>query len=193
MEQEKVRDEPRTAEVYQNQIDLYLKLFCEEHEIESMKKETQSVWNAALMYVRRHVFYDDVPVRTRCGNRYDDIDSLMTVCEHYIYLCYLYDKEVSIKGFCKLTGINEDTIYSWGNNEYRGSSTMHSEVYKKLNSEREESLSGKLATANRNPVGTLAILNHFYGWNMPGMNKEKADKRVLTVDELPKLSVEEDI
>jgi len=170
MEKERVRDEP---EVYQNQIDIYLKMFCEENEIENMKKESQSVWNAALMYIQHHVFNTGIPGRMRCGNRYDDADVLMAICEYYIFLCYLHDKEVSLRGFCKLTGINEDTLFTWKTKEYRGSSTKHSELYKKLNLEREESLSSKLATANKNPIGTLAILNHWYGWNMQPVVQER--------------------
>ena len=184
MEEERVRDEPKTAEVYQNRIDLYLKMFCEENEIDSMKKESQSVWNAALMYIQRHVFDTGVPERMKCGNRYDDIDTLTAVCEHYIFLCYLYDKEVSVRGFCKLTGINEDTLFTWRAKEYRESSTKYSELYKKLNSEREESLSSKLATANKNPVGTLAILNHWYGWNMQPVSQDRTQLPARTPEEI---------
>ena len=31
-------------------------MFCEENGIDDMKKESQSVWNGALRYIRRHVF-----------------------------------------------------------------------------------------------------------------------------------------
>lgn len=53
---EGVQDKDQTVEVFENDVDLYLKLFCEEQNIEDLKAESQSVWNAALMYVKRHVF-----------------------------------------------------------------------------------------------------------------------------------------
>ena len=52
---------------------------------------------------------------------------------------------------------------------------------------REESFSAKLATANKNPVGILAILNRHYQWNLPGVSKESSKQRVLSASELPKL------
>ena len=98
----------------------------------------------------------------------------------------MYDKEVSVIGFCNLTGISQDCIYAWANNT-RELSTSGNEVYKKLNQYREESLSNKLATGNKNPVGVLAILNRHYQWNMPGVSRENASKQTLSAAELPKL------
>lgn len=55
---EKVQETPDTPEVFQNDIELYLSQFCEEHNIEDMTKEPQSRWNAALMYINKYVFSD---------------------------------------------------------------------------------------------------------------------------------------
>ena len=87
------------------------------------------------------------------------------MCDIYINLCYEYDKEISILGFCKLTGIVQDTIYQWGAESSRAG-TSASEIYKKLSREREESLSNMLISGKRNPVGLLGALNRHYGWNM---------------------------
>ena len=92
-----------------------------------------------------------------------------------------YDKEVSILGFSILSGINDATIMEWRNNK---SSTRSFEIYKKLIQFREESLSNKLATANKNPVGVLAILNRHYQWNLPGVSKETANKSNLTLEDM---------
>ena len=43
-------------EVYENDIAMALSMFCESHSIEDLKKESQSVWNAALRYIRKIVF-----------------------------------------------------------------------------------------------------------------------------------------
>jgi hypothetical protein len=55
---EKVQETAETPEVFQNDIELYLSQFCEEHNIEDMTKEPQSRWNAALMYINKYVFSD---------------------------------------------------------------------------------------------------------------------------------------
>ena len=68
-------------------------------------------------------------------------------------------------GFGKLTGISQDTLYQWGAETSRPSSSG-SEIFKKLTTEREESLSNMLISGKRNPVGLLGALNRHYGWNM---------------------------
>lgn len=51
-------------------------------------------------------------------------------------------------------------------------------------------MSAKLATAKRNPVGILAILNRHYGWNLPGVSREQQNhKQALTASDLPQLGV----
>lgn len=196
---EKVPEQEQIAEVFENDIFLYLKVFCEEQGIEDMRQASQSVWNAALMYIKRHVFNDSYALKSKSLNNINnntaimpsnynayDYDIVNSVCDYYIYLCMVYDKEVSINGFTFLTGISQDSIYGWGN-ERTKLSTVSSEIYKKLNQYREESLSAKLATANKNPVGILAILNRHYAWNLPGVSKEQTSKRALSASELPKL------
>lgn len=204
---EKVQDQENTIDIFENDIQLYLSMFCEENGIEDMKKESQSVWNAALMYIKRHVFNNNsvlkssTPLSGYNNNNYNNqysnlnnsncnsynIDMVNSICDYYIYLCMMYDKEVSVIGFCNLTGISQDCIYAWANNT-RELSTSGNEVYKKLNQFREESLSNKLVTGKQNPVGILGVLNRHYQWNMPGVSREQANKTALTAAELPKLS-----
>lgn len=155
------------TEVYENGIYLYLDQYIEEHNIEDMHKEPQSRWNAALLYINKNLFKlhpEILKSENRISNTYD-INIINTICDIYIELCYEYDKEVSILGFCKLTGIVQDTIYQWGNETTRLGSSA-SEIYKKLSTEREESLSNMLISGKRNPVGLLGALNRHYGWNM---------------------------
>ncbi|MCU6748024.1 hypothetical protein OCV51_10235 [Faecalicatena acetigenes] len=194
---EKVQNEEQTIEVFESDIDLYLKLFCEEQNIEDLKTESQSVWNAALMYVKRHVFptSDTLKLKNNIINtngimdstynsyNYDLVDN---VCDYYIYLCMRYDKEVSAIGFSLLTGIDRYTIATWrdGGNKL---STRSSDIGKKIYDYREESLSNKLVTGKQNPVGVLGVLNRHYAWNLPGVSKERTSERALTASELPKL------
>ena len=185
-------------EVFENDIQLYLKMFCEEQKIKDIKKESQAVWNSALRYIYRHVFKDTDRLKSHTNisvnnntipstfNAYD-YKKVSAVLDIYIFdMCMRYDKEVSIIGFSTLTGIDQSVIYDWGNNSNKLSQTS-SEIYKKLNQFREESLSDKLATGNKNPVGILAILNRHYQWNLPGVSKEQSSRQALTADKLPDL------
>lgn len=114
-----------------------------------------------------------------------DYEIVNSVCDLYIDLCFIHDKEVSIIGFSNLTGIDTDTINEWGNGSVRVSSTS-TVIYKKLRDFREESLSNKLVTGKQNPVGILGVLNHHYAWNMPGIKTEHSSKKApLGIDQLP--------
>lgn len=202
---ERVQDAEQTVEVFENDIDLYLKLFCEEQNINDLKAESQSVWNAALMYVKRHVFPTSStlkiskPLEGYNNNNYNNqysnlnncncnaynIELVNSVCDYYIYICNLYNKGVTISGFSKLTGIGESTIQEWGN-DTRKLSTSSTDIYKKLSREYENSAESKL-WGNKNPVAVMAILNKRFGWNLPGVSKERTSERALTASELPKL------
>lgn len=205
---EKVQEKEQTTEVFENDIALYLRMFCEEQGIEDMRAAPQSVWNAALMYIKRHVFNTpDVlksskPLSGYSNNNYNNqysnlnssncnsynIELVDSICNYYIYICNLYNKGVTISGFSKLTGISETVIYEWGREE-RTLSTSSSSIYKKLSSEYENSAEAKL-WGNKNPVAVMAILNKRFGWNLPGVSKEQTSKRALSAAELPKLGAE---
>ena len=183
-------------EVFENDIEYYLQEFCEKQNIDDLRNVPQSVWNACLMYIQKHVFTNrDIlkaePMYNPNGlldsnyNMYN-YDLLYNILEYYIYLCNMYSKEISSMGYSKLLGISNEIISMWGNNSNK-LSTRSFEIYKKLHQEREESLSNKLADGNKNPVGVLAILNRHYQWNLPGVSKESAKQGALTAAELPKL------
>ena len=193
---EKVEETPDTPEVFKNDIELYLAQFCEEYKINDMTKEPQSRWNAALMYINRYVFSDKSILKlnnninksnTNCimDSNFSmyDLDKLDYILYIYYYLCSVYDKECSIVGYSLLTGINYDTLMDWGADE-RKLSTKGFDIVEKLRLFREESLSNKLATGNKNPVGILAILNRHYAWNLPGVSRESTNKTTLTAADI---------
>lgn len=199
---EKVQEQEQTAEVFENDIDLYLHEFCDNQGIEDLKKESQNVWNGCLLYIYKYVFKNTDKLKisnnimsnsiisSNC-NAYD-IDKVNAVCDYYIYICSIYDKEISIIGFSKLTGISQDCLYEWKRDE-RKLSSAGCEIVKKLSMEREESLSNKLVTGRQNPVGVLGVLNRHYAWNMPGVGQKQEKKNILSMDELPKLSLNNDL
>lgn len=163
------------VEIYENKISEYLDQYILEKNIEDMSKEPQSKWNAALIYIYKAVFKNN---RERLKGPDKDTynDKLINdICDIYIELCYEYDKEVSINGFCFLTGINTDTVYTWGSGERRSGSSC-SDVYKKLVKNNEESLSDKLISGGLNPMKVLPALNRRHNWNMPGTNRQGGEQ-----------------
>ena len=99
----------------------------------------------------------------------------------------MYNKEISSMGYSKLIGISNEIISMWGNDNNKLSSKSF-EIYKKLNQEREESLSNKLADGKQNPVGVIAMLNRHYGWSSPYTSDANRNRSSLTAAELPKLN-----
>lgn len=180
---EHVENTENTIEVFENEIDLYIKCFCEENNITDICSISQSVFNGMLIYIYRKCFKDtnklkngniyNIGVNTVCNCNSYNISLINKLCDYYIYLCRLYDKEISLTGFSYLTGIDKDTFYDWRDGDRKRLSFEHMEIYKKLNQGREESLSDKLATGNKNPVGILAILNHHYNWAGVGNMQER--------------------
>ena len=196
----KVEHEEITIEVFENNIDLYLHQFKEEQGIEDLKTAPQTVWNACLMYIQRNVFpnrdilkqHNNIYINntitpTNC-NSYN-YDLLNDICDYYIYITALNDKECSIYGFSKLVNINYNIIMDWGNN-YRDTNRLDStsaDIYKKLTNEREQSLVAKLVSM-KHPTAMAIILNKEYNYNLPGVSKENASERALNVSQLPKLT-----
>lgn len=164
------------VEVYENKISEYLDQYILEKNIEDMSKEPQSKWNAALIYIYKALFKNNKEsLKGPDKDTYND--RLMNdICDIYISLCYEYDKEISINGFCFLTGINTDTVYTWGSGERRLGSSC-SEIYKKLIKNNEESLSDKLISGGLNPMKVLPALNRRHNWNMPGTSRQGGEEQ----------------
>jgi len=195
---ERVEHTESTIEVFENEIDEYLHLFMDEQGIDDLRAVPQSVWNGALRYIYRNVFKGNKQALKEHNNIYSDNTITPTNCnsynynivnevlDYYIYLCQIYNKEISIMGFSNLTGIDTEVINNWGN-EVNISSASSSVIYKKLTQMREESLSNKLADGKQNPVGVIAMLNRHYGWASPYTSDSNKQKSSLTAAELPKL------
>lgn len=173
-------------ESYINAIDFYKWQYTRERQCDLYKID-QSRWNRVLLYIHDNVFkVKGTKLHNEKSNiDYSDSVLICSICDKYINDCYEYSKEISVLGFCKLTGIHPDTIYSWGNGKSRLSSG-HSDTYKKLRTEREESLSCKLLSGKENKIAILGMINHYYGWNIGNlkvMNQKKDMPDVASIAE----------
>lgn len=148
-------------EIYENEIELYLHEFIKKYDIQDMTKESQNRWNAALAYIYNNTFKKDNSILKTNTNLYNEYDYITcnALCDYYINMCMLYTKEVSIIGFSRLSGIDDETINKWNDKNIKTFG-----IYKKLIRGREESLSNMLSS-NKSVVGVLGILNHHYAWN----------------------------
>lgn len=194
---ERVEHAESTIDVFENDIDFYLQEFQEEQGIEDLRIVPQSVWNGALKYINRYVFKPNTSI-LKCHNNYDinnnkipsnynmyNHELVNEVLDYYLYLCNIYNKECSIKGFSNLTGINQDTIYDWGKDNNKLSSSS-CDIYKKLREENEESLANRLYDGKQNPIGAIATLKRRYGWESPYTDTSRNNPS-RPASELPKL------
>lgn len=176
-----------TVDVFKSDIDMYINLWMEERRVEDMCKVSQNRWYNCCKYIYEHVFKvnpkylkDD----NNINNAYDT-DKVNEVLDIYIDLCNDYEKVVNIVGFTFFTGIHRDTLNGWVNGVQLGSSG--SDICKKLDEMREESLVGLQVSGKGNPMNYMPSLNKYCGFNMPGVRDQGARARALTASELPKL------
>lgn len=176
-----------TVDVFKDDIDMYINLWMEERNIEDLCKISQNRWYNCCKYIYEHVFKvnqkylkDD----NNINNAYDT-DKVNEVLDIYIDLCNDYEKVVNIVGFTFFTGIHRDTLNGWVNGVQLGSSG--SDICKKIDEMREESLVGLQVSGKGNPMNYMPSLNKYCGFNMPGVRDQGPRVRALTASELPKL------
>ena len=169
-------------EYIKNRIDGAINDFCIDYDIKDLRNETQNLFNALLRYIYNHVFKPKknlkIDNRSKSLLDYNNIELLYGVLEYYIYICDLYNKAISIKGFTLMIGIDYGIILDWSNGVNRSLNPLYSQIHKILDSERERSLSDILLSGKKQPIGILAVLNHEKGWNLPGASREV--KHVVT-------------
>lgn len=176
-----------TVDVFKSDIDMYINLWMEERHVEDLCKVSQNRWYNCCKYIYEHVFKvnpkylkDD----NNINNAYDT-DKVNEVLDIYIDLCNDYEKVVNIVGFTFFTGIHRDTLNGWVNGVQLGSSG--SDICKKIDEMREESLVGLQVSGKGNPMNYMPSLNKYCGFNMPGVRDQGPRVRALTASELPKL------
>lgn len=176
-----------TVDVFKDDIDMYINLWMEERNIEDLCKISQNRWYNCCKYIYEHVFKvnpkylkDD----NNINNAYDT-DKVNEVLDIYIDLCNDYEKVVNIVGFTFFTGIHRDTLNGWVNGVQLGSSG--SDICKKIDEMREESLVGLQVSGKGNPMNYMPSLNKYCGFNMPGVRDQGPRARALAASELPKL------
>jgi hypothetical protein len=113
--------------------------------------------------------------------------TLNNILNVFIEVCTMYSKSISIANYSALTGIPENTLCEWGNN----SGSLQGDIYKRLRDGRQSYLSDKLEDSS-NIVGTIAVVNHEYGWNSDTSGNTSQRINVISVSDLPRLKLNAD-
>ena len=85
-----------------------------------------------------------------------------------------YEKIINITGFTFFTGIHRDTLNEWSHEGTLGS--LGSDISKKIDEMREESLVGLQVSGKGNPMNYMPSLNKYCGFNMPGVRAQDSSK-----------------
>lgn len=214
---EKVKVDICPVVINADDINKYLDQYCIEYDIKDMSKATQMKWTGALLYIYDHVFKPNENT-VRYNNKasildYKDVQQLSDIADIYTRLCYIYNKEISIDGFSKLTGIHKQTLYNWEHKEYRYNkyidintgieikdiaewklnnrgeyttepSTAHFDFIQKIREEEEESTYQRASDVKGNQTIFLAKLNKRNGWNMLGAPRETKKDSVKGLEQI---------
>lgn len=188
---EHIEHTENTIDIFKSDIELYVKLWCEENNVEDICSISQNRYNALLYYLYLHVFKDNLKSKecrdnglfNTSFNAYD-MDLIESIVDIYIFMSDQYDKIISVQGFCRLTGISDSVLYEWSNDDrrMRKASSRSTDIVKKLTNERERTLADRLASGVKNPVGVLGCLNHWHNWAGVGNMEERKPEKVSLAD-----------
>lgn len=172
-------------EIYRDDIDKYIHLWMDERNITDMCKVSQNRWYNCCKYVYNNVFkINPGYLREDRALNYYDSKKVSNVLDLYVDLCNDYEKIINITGFTFFTGIHRDTLNDWS---HKVLGSEHSDICKKIDQMREESLVGLQTSGKNNPMCYMPSLNKYCGFNMPGVRDQGSRARALTAEELPQL------
>ena len=161
--------DPRAEQDIYNTCIEHANSFISRYGFDSIVKLSQSQFNACLSDIYHSYISREYDFRYS-DHRYNmyDIDKLNVMYRVYKRLCDIYDKAITLNGFCCLTGVDDmtirdfsDTTGKWGG---RKVTTESLDFIKRLTKGQENSLREKLITGKTNPVGVIALLNHDHGY-----------------------------
>lgn len=151
-------------------------------------------WNDVLDTIQRHLFGKKKKLLKVDGGQYGQYDGGKVIEAYRVYkrICNRHSKTISITGFEYFTGIEHQTLYNWDSDcnyrtNYNGLSGSPLDIRKIIMRDNEESLQALLESGRGNPVGTLARLNRYHNWNVPGIRGDQEERKALPASALPRL------
>lgn len=191
----------KSFDEYKDSIYTLIGEFAQNQKIEDLKAVSQNVWDGCLMFVGFELF----PFRDKgrwCATNAIDVlsdgEMLERLCDFYVMICMMYDKVPNVFGFASLLHIQYQTIMEWkDNNIYINTISENDEgvelrrtkreILRKLLLTTEQGHVNNLSSGKKNPVGTIAILNHRFGWNRDTWKPIEETQNRLSLSDLPLL------
>lgn len=155
-------------------------------------------WNDVLDTIQRHLFGKKKKLLKVDGGQYGQYDGNKVMEAYRIYkrICNRHSKTISLTGFEYFTGIEHQTLYNWDTDcsykrdDLTGLNGAPLDFRKVIMRDNEESLQALLESGRGNPVGTLARLNRYHNWNVPGIRNDQEERKALPASALPRLDGE---
>jgi hypothetical protein len=140
-------------------------------------------WNYVLMEIYDKVFKKNpliLRVNDRINNQYDK-DKVLAIYNIFKSLCTKYNQEINQNRFLYFTGIDKQSLYNWDNN---GKAKPYGfDLLAIIRNDTEQSMSEMLGDKSVNALGTIAKLNHYFGWREDSNRPQNVN---ITVSEAPK-------
>ena len=137
-------------------------------------------WNYILMEIQRIIFKDNpliLHVNNRINNQYD-YKKVLAIYYLFKSLSSKYNQEINRNRFLYFTGIDSETLYNWEKAKLGGFGLA--EIIRR---DSEQSMSEMLGDKGVNALGTIAKLNHYFGWREDGNRTQNIN---ISVSESPK-------
>ena len=137
-------------------------------------------WNYILMEIQRIIFKNNpliLHVNDRINNQYD-YKKVLAIYYLFKSLSSKYNQEINRNRFLYFTGIDSETLYNWEKAKSGGFGLA--EIIRR---DSEQSMSEMLGDKGVNALGTIAKLNHYFGWREDGNRTQNIN---ISVSESPK-------
>ena len=130
-----------------------------------------------------HVFKKNpliLHVNDRLNNQYD-YKKVLAIYNIFKSLCTKYNQEINQNRFLYFSGIDKQSLYNWDNN---GKAKPYGfDLLAIIRNDTEQSMSEMLGDKGVNALGTIAKLNHYFGWREDGNRTQNIN---ISVSESPK-------
>ena len=141
-------------------------------------------WNYVLMEIYDKVFKKNpliLHVNDRLNNQYD-YRKVLAIYNIFKSLCTKYNQEINQNRFLYFSGIDKQSLYNWDNSGKVKSQGF--DLLAIIRNDTEQSMSEMLGDKGVNALGTIAKLNHYFGWREDGNKSQTVN---ITVSESPKV------
>jgi hypothetical protein len=124
--------------------------------LEAMAKVKHNTFDRALQAVYDTLFKPDKCLENNQKSLlpYNDNTVLNNIINIYIKLCNSTDNDSTIRGFCCLTGYDDNSVYSWIGDELN---PERRDIVKRIQKSRVDMIENKLSD---HPIGATALANN---------------------------------